>query len=64
MWLCERRENLWTRLYIAGITNCENTNQLIMTMNEVEAEERQEDLTAREQYRAVALTSQNHMCID
>ena len=29
--------------------NCENTNQFTMTMDEVEAEERQEGLTAREQ---------------
>ena len=32
--------------------NFENTNQLTMTMDEVEAEERQEDLTARQQYRS------------
>jgi len=32
--------------------NCENTNQLTMTMDEVEGEERQEDLTARKQYRS------------
>ena len=33
-------------------SNCENTNQLTMTMDEVEAAERQEDLTAREQCRS------------
>ena len=33
-------------------SNCENTDQLTTTMDEVEAAERQEDLTAREQCRS------------